>query len=355
MLRKTNYKKIVRENAQYQLSYNPLKVLLETEQVFKSHESTVQEKEIEKIISEELEEDFLIGGHSDYEYLLENINTEEDFYKDQNRIKDTKIASLFIDLRNFTKRALFINEEKGESIEEIANLKQDAISTWMKLARYYQGHIHSITGDGLMILFGGTQAYDEDEWSIGARAFLLAQRILESTDILNENLKKLLLSKKIDTTHHDNLLDIKVGIEYSPNTLINVQGLIVNGKAIGEVKATSFEIDFSAKLLSRYQQAKGKLDASPKYGRILMLGEKYQNLMQFKEEIDIPKVDDYSRTMFGVTISRGFYFLDCNDYKSTCLTLEDVASLCDIYIESDEMKKASIDTVNDRQDSIKHG
>ena len=355
MQRKTNYKKIVRENAQYQLSYNPLNVLLEKEQIFKNQESALQEKEIEEIISEELKEDFLIGSHSDYEYLLDGIHKEEDFYEDQNRVKDAKIASLFIDLRNFTKRALFIDEEKGESLEEIANLKQNAISTWMKLARYYQGHIHSITGDGLMILFGGTQPHDEDEWSIGARAFLLAQRVLESTDILNDNLKELLSSKQIDTTHHDNLLDIKVGIEYSPHTLINVQGLIVNGKAIGEVKATSFEIDFSAKLLSRYQKAKGKLDVSPKYGRILMLGEKYQDLMQFKEDVDISKIDDYSRTMFGVTLSRGFFFLDCNEYKRSCLTLDDVAGLCDIYIESEEMKKASINTVNDRQESIKHG
>lgn len=350
----TKYQELMREDRRYQTKINPLDVLLE-DHVYKSAEDRIQENEVQTIIDKDLEEGFEIGGHRDFEYLLSQIHDENDFNKEENRVNNVQICSLFIDLRNFTKRAMFIDEEYGETLEEIATLKQKAISTWMKLARYYQGHIHSITGDGLMVLFGGNQSQDEDEWSLGARAFLLAQRVLESTDILNRSLKDTLAAKGLDSTHHDNLLDIKVGIEYSPKTLINAQGVVVQQKAYGEIKATSFEVDFSAKLLSQYKNAKGKLEDSPKYGRILMAGEKYLELMEFNGEIKKYPLDAYKRTMFGQTKSRPYYFIDCENYKEECITLEDVAKLCNVYTESEGLEKASLDIVNKDQGKIQHG
>lgn len=355
------YRSVISNNIRYKISKNPLRVLLnERNNLFKSAEDQQQEKEIESIIKQDLEKDFKIGGHIDFDYLLENIKDESDFYSDVNKKADVKMCSLFVDLRNFTRRALFVDEPGIETIQEIAELKQKAISTWIKLARYYQAHIHSITGDGLMILIGGTQPEDADDWTVGARAFLIALRILESTDILNEELRQNLIDKGQETfaNSSNNLLDIKVGVEFSNNTLMNPQGVIVNSngmkKAVGEVKATSFEIDFSAKLLSYYNDIKEeKIEGSPKYGRLLILGEKYIELMDFKEEVPICFYTNYEKQMFGQKQTRKVYYLDCKSYKDEIITIEDIAALCNVYDASEMAKTASIHIA--RQEKVQHG
>ncbi|MFS0882208.1 hypothetical protein [Metabacillus niabensis] len=357
----SKYRSIISTNARYKIDKNPLFVLLnEQTSLFKSAEDAQQQREIESIIERELEKDFKIGGHTDFDFLLDEIKENEDFYDERKQRSDIKMCSLFVDLRNFTRRALFVNDPGIETIQEIAKLKQKAISTWIKLARYYQAHIHSITGDGLMILIGGTQPEDEDDWTLGARAFLIALRIIESTDILNEELKNSLIEKGQDAfaTTPNNLLDIKVGVEFSSNTLMNPQGVIVNNngemKAVGEVKATSFEIDFSAKLLGYYNKIKEeKIGGSPKYGRLLILGEKYKELMDFKEEVPICFYKDYEKQMFNQKQVRKIYYLDCKDYKDQIITIEDVAASCNVYDSSELIKAASIHIA--RQEKVQHG
>ncbi len=355
------YRSIISNNARYKISKNPLFVLLnEQTSLFKSAEDQQQQREIETIIEHELEKDFKIGGHVDFDYLIENIKEENDFYCGLNQKSDVKMCSLFVDLRNFTRRALFVDEPGIETIQEIAQLKQKAISTWIKLARYYQAHIHSITGDGLMILVGGTQPEDADDWTLGARAFLIALRVIESTDILNEELKQILVDKGQESfaSNPNNLIDIKVGVEYSGNTLINPQGVIVNEsgdkRAVGEVKATSFEIDFSAKLLGYYNGIKEeKIEGSPKYGRVLIIGEKFKELLDFKEEVIIRFYTDYERQMFNQKQIRKVYYLDCKPYKDKIITIEDVAAYCNVYDASEMAKAASIHIA--RQEKVQHG
>jgi len=354
-MKSSRYFEVMQNEYRYKSTYNPLKALFQQEGIFKSLEEEAKKDEIEKIIDEELTVGFKIGGHPDYDYLMDLISSEDNFSDDIYREKDVKMCSLFIDLTNFTKRALFIEEEKGETIEEIANLKQKAISTWIKLARYYQGHIHSITGDGLMILFGGKQPEDKDDWTLGARAFLLTLRVLESTDILNAHLKEVLAKKDLETTNIHNLLDIKVGLEYSPKTLMNGQGVIVNSTAVGEVKATSFEVDFSAKLLGYYKDAKGKLDFSPKYGRLVMMGERFIELMQFNEDVGICKLDKvYKKQMFGTEQSRSIHYLDCSPYKENTVSLDEVAKLCNVYASSQEVTTQNINVLKEGK-KIQHG
>jgi hypothetical protein len=354
-VKSTKYFELMQEESRYKNSYNPLRALFEQVGVYKSLEEEEKIKEVQRIIDAELEDGFSIGGHPDYDYLMEQISSNDGFTDDMNREKDVKMCSLFIDLTNFTKRALFTEEEKGETIEEIANLKQKAISTWIKLARYYQGHIHSITGDGLMILFGGKQPEDQDDWTIGARAFLLALRVLESSDILNAHLREVLAEKNLETNNIHNLLDIKVGVEFSPNTLMNGQGIIVNNKAVGEVKATSFEVDFSAKLLGYSRDAKEKLETTPKYGRLFMMGQKFVELMQFNEEVDVCKLDKvYERQMFNVKQVRTIQYLDCSPYKENIFNLDDVARICQVYAASQEMASKNI-TVLKEGKKIQHG
>jgi len=356
----SKYRSIVSNNSRYNFKQNPLSVILNEQAIFKSVEDTQQREEINRIIETELEQNFKIGGHTDFDYLLDNIKDNEDFFSGSHQLEKVKLCSVFIDLRNFTRRALFVDEPGIETIQEIAKLKQKAISTWIKLARYYQAHIHSITGDGLMILIGGTQQEDEDEWTLGARAYLLGLRILESTDILNEELKQVFINKGMETyaNSHHNLLDIKVGVEYSPETLINPQGVIVNvdgqKHAVGEVKATSFEIDFSAKLLGYYSNIKNeKIEGTPKYGRVFMIGEKYKELMNFNDEVSIIHYTNYEKQMFNKKNIRKVYYQDCNEFKGTVITIEDVAGFCNVYDSSEFIKAASIDIA--REVKTQHG
>ncbi|MED4567987.1 hypothetical protein P9302_00610 [Brevibacillus agri] len=357
-MKKSTYREILRNDARYRYNYNPLRVILnESLMIVKGYVSEQEKREIQEILDQELTEDFKLGGHADYDHLLDQVNDYPDF--ETQRQEDVKLCSLFIDLRNFTKRALFIDDPGVETLEEIASLKQQAISTWIKLARFYQGHIHSITGDGIMVLLGGEQDYDKDEWTVGARAFLLALRILESADHLNEQLKQTLKDKgKEAHIQADNLLDIKVGIEYSPKTLMNPQGVIVNvnnqKKPIGEVKATSFEIDFSAKLLGYYNKAKGELDGSPKYGRVLLFGDKYKELMDFKEDVKVNKIATYEKTMYNVKKCYNAHYIDCKDYKDKVINVEDVASICNVYDASEAAKMASISIMRG-EEKVQHG
>src|SRR5690606_33206993 len=148
----------------------------------------------------------------------------------------------------------------------------------------------------------------------------------------NDELKQDLINKGLDTfaASPHNLLDIKVGVEYSPKTLMNPQGVIVNisgeKHSVGEVKATAFDIDFSAKLLGYYNEVKNnKIEASPKYGRIFMFGENYTNLMKFNEEIPVTFHTNYEKQMFNEKNSRKVFYLDCKQYKNDVITLDHVA------------------------------
>lgn len=360
MSKGSKYRSIISTNSRYRYSQNPLSVILHGQRIYKSFEEKEQIGEIERIIETELEQEFKIGGHVDFDYLLENIKDYDDFYETKNQQDSVRICSLFIDLRNFTRRALFVDDPGIETIQEIAKLKQKAISTWIRLARYYQGHIHSITGDGLMILIGGNQPEDEDEWTLGARAYLLGLRILESTDFLNEELKQNLIEKNLSTfaNNHNNLLDVKVGVEYSESTLMNPQGVIVNingeKRAVGEVKATSFDIDFSAKLLGYYSDIKNsKIEGSPKYGRVLMIGEEFNKLMNFNEENSTIYFASYEKQMFNEKKCRKVFYKDCKEHKDLIITIEDVASLCDIHDSSEFIQAASINIA--REVKTQHG
>ncbi|OFD71177.1 MULTISPECIES: hypothetical protein [Bacillus cereus group] len=357
----TKYRSIISTDKRYRIHQNPLYFILnENQNIFKSAEYRASEQEVQRIIELELEQDFKIGGHVDFDYLLDNIKEYDDFNKESNQQANVKLCSLFVDLRNFTRRALFVNEPGIESIQEIANLKQKAISTWIKLARFYQAHIHSITGDGLMILIGGTQPEDADDWTLGARAYLLALRILETTDTLNEELKQILIEKGKPThaINHNNLLDIKVGVEFSSETLMNPQGVVVNvdgvKKAVGEIKATAFEIDFSAKLLGHYNSIKtNKIEGTPKYGRVLLMGERYKELMNFIDEASIVHYANYEKQMFDVKQSRKVLYRDCKDHKDSIITIDEVAALCNVHDISEQARMASIHIA--REEKTQHG
>lgn len=356
----SKFANIVSKNNRYRMRVNPLYIAypsIVNESLFKSAIALSERQDVLGIIDSELSQDFTIGGHSDYNYLLDQVTEKTGFegiYEE-----DVPLCIVYIDLRNFSKRALFVDDPGYETIVEIANLKQKAISTWIKVALYYQAHIHSITGDGLMILIGGKQEYDNDNWCNGARALLLGLRVLESEKILNDELKDYFQQKGLEKyAVSDNLLDIKVSIDYSPKTLMNPQGVLVNNngfkKPVGEVKATAFQIDACAKILSYYPDIKSRLEGFPKVGRALLFGNEYKNLMDFnKEKINIFNAGCYSRTMFGITNSYNSFYIDAKDYKENIITIEDVAGICNVFDDSTTEKYASINIA--REASVQHG
>ena len=354
----STFKAIASKNTRYRIKANPLHIVYPT--IYKSCVGSTllfEQQSASSIITTELTKDFRIGGHADYDYLLSSVTFQRGF--EQYRESDIPICIVYIDLRNFSKRALFVDNPGLETIDEIATLKQKAISTWITIARYYQAHIHSITGDGLMILLGGKQEYDADNWTIGARAFLLSLRVLESEKLLNEELKQYLIGKKLEQyAVADNLLDIKVSVDFSPKTLMNPQGVFVNvggyTKPVGEVKATSFQIDSCAKSLSFYTAKKSELDGTPKGGRVLIFGQEYKDLMDFTlDKVAVKNAGVYSRRMFNYDANYSSYYTDVKDFKENILTLDDVASLCNVYDNSLQTKAASINIA--RSASVQHG
>ncbi|NLG80279.1 MAG: hypothetical protein GX492_10750 [Firmicutes bacterium] len=335
MVKGSQYRTIADKQIRYRIRVNPLRVGLLGKSMAKA-EAQGEAAEVRRIVDEELSQQFRLGGHPDYDYLLENVTDEADY--EHEREDGVELCIMYVDLRNFSKRALFVDDPGYETIHTIASLKQRAVSTWIKLARYYQGHIHSITGDGLMVLIGGKQEYDSDTWTLGARAFLTALRVLESESMLNEELREHLRQKGLEeyAASSDNLLDIKVAVDFSPSTLMNPQGVVVRlgdeRIPVGEVKATSFHVDSCAKLLTYYKDAKERLDGSPKLGRVLLLGEEYKELMAFNDDkVSVFPIGSYKRQMYNVEKSYAGYYIDVKEFKDNILTLSDVAALCNVF------------------------
>ncbi|MBM7866466.1 hypothetical protein GTO89_06810 [Heliobacterium gestii] len=362
-MRASKYMDVSRKIERYRKRINPLYIIYPNTTITKSifeqvAINTEDQRFITGIINSEMTEEFKIGGHEDYDLLLSLVTKQEDF--ETVNEKNVPLCVVYIDLRNFSKRALFAEDPGYETIEEIAALKQRAISTWIKVSRYYQAHIHSITGDGLMILLGGKKEQDLDTWTNGARALLLTLRILESEKMLNDELIQYLKDKGLEqyAINSDNMLDIKVSVDFSPNTLMNPQGVCVciNGeqKPIGEVKATSFHIDICAKMLAYYKQVKERLEGNRKLGRVLLFGEEYKMLMDFNEEkVPINNAGTYSKTMFSTNKSYISYYIDANNFKDNILTLDDVAGICNVFDDSSLSGDVSINIA--RRAQIQHG
>ena len=91
----SKYHDILRINSRYKISSNPIHVLFES-QLFRSAEAAQDAQKIKEIIEQELPEGFTIGGHADFNYLLDNVKTYDDFLDDRNRKSDVKLCSLFI-------------------------------------------------------------------------------------------------------------------------------------------------------------------------------------------------------------------------------------------------------------------
>jgi class 3 adenylate cyclase len=161
------------------------------------------------------------GGHPDYDYLAhaESIGTTV----------EGNITTLFMDLKNFTKYCCFLSREK------VYQAKYASIEATIGVCRIHGGHLHDITGDGVMFFFGGARANDFESAESALAAAADAMLLLEEEVIVEYNNKS-----QFPNIHP------KIGVDFGP-TLWGAYGAAPDF----EVKATAFNVDIANKMMSK--------------------------------------------------------------------------------------------------------
>ena len=159
------------------------------------------------------------GGHPHYDYLAEimSVGTTE----------EGVITTLFMDLKNFTKYCCFLTPTA------VFQAKSASIETVIGICRVYGGHLHSITGDGVMFFFGGR---DGDHLQFARNAVNAAA---DSMDILGKEVMREYNSREDYPSIHP-----KIGVDYG-SALWGAMGAAPHFEA----KATSFNVDIANKMM----------------------------------------------------------------------------------------------------------
>lgn len=200
---------------QYGLTYN--KGLL-----FSSNQIVEMQKSLDPIylrFVEAYESIAKPGGHPDYNHLasLEKVGSFE----------EGEITSFYMDLKNFTKYCLFMKRER------VYPAKAAAIEAVIDVCRLYDGHLHEIPGDGVLVYFGG-KLKDNIEY-----ANLAIQAACDAMAFLIE---EIIPEYNSETSYPD--IFPKMGIDTGP-ALWAAYG----SKPHYEVKATSFNVDIASKMM----------------------------------------------------------------------------------------------------------
>jgi class 3 adenylate cyclase len=165
-----------------------------------------------------------IGGHPDYDILCKEPNAEPVV---------GHITTLFVDLNRFTSRTLVMRDSPQE-LSEIVRAKRLWINSLIRFVHMGSGHVHSITGDGVMAFFGG-----KCETS-GARSGKAALRTAMSVMYYTKHV----LNPRFEEVGADTVR-IRTGTDYS-----EVRWTPMGTEACSEVKAVGYGVDIAAKLLS---------------------------------------------------------------------------------------------------------
>lgn len=161
------------------------------------------------------------GGHPDYDYLAqpESVGTTV----------EGKVTTLFMDLKNFTKYCCFLSREK------VYQAKYASIEATIGVCRLHGGHLHDITGDGVMFFFGGARVNEFESAENALTAAADAMLLLEEEVIVEYNNKS-----QFPNIHP------KIGIDFG-QALWGAYGAAPNF----EVKATAFNVDIANKMMSQ--------------------------------------------------------------------------------------------------------
>lgn len=185
------------------------------------------------------------------EIFSESIGTHPDFFKIENTIEYQYICSLFIDISGSTKLAL------KYSLDKVKLYKNAIISSAIEIFRAFDGHIHRIQGDAVLVYFGHQEMKKSDAIINAINAASLMQYFNATTlkDFFeNENLEPLKIRIGIDFGDDQSVLWSKYGLD-----------------GINEITSTSIHTDLASKLQNKAPSNK------------IMIGE---NINKF---LDIPK------------------------------------------------------------------
>lgn len=180
-----------------------------------------------------------LGGHPDFNHLSGDITA------------DSTITTMFADLRNFTRYGLFFTPK------QIRFIKKAVISSFIYIVHAFDGHVHNIPGDGLMVYFGGKNEDDEES---ALNAIIAGSSLLYA---LESYINPLLIQEY----EFEERLHMRVGIEFG-NVIWGQYGI----RSVEEVKATGFSVDFAAKI-----QQQADTDA-------LRIGESIREKIEFSDD-----------------------------------------------------------------------
>lgn len=160
------------------------------------------------------------GGHPFYDFLAEPTNV--------GKTVEGNITTLFMDLKNFTKYCCFLSKN------EVYQAKYASIEATIGVCRLYNGHLHDITGDGVMFFFGGGIANDIEcaRDALGAAA--------DAMELLENNV----ISEYNNNSLYPNIHP-KIGVDFG-TALWGAYG----APPAFEVKATAFNVDVANKMMA---------------------------------------------------------------------------------------------------------
>lgn len=248
-----------------------------------------------------------IGGCPEYDHL-EYGDMEEGYS-----------TTLVIDLVNFTARSLH-SKDDIEKLKELTELKKKFINSCVVAVGLYNGHIHDITGDGIMVFFNKGEKHEQINNALLSGILM----IYGVKEILNPRLKQ------EDPNHKD--IQVRVGVD-TGNVIWTKMGSIRHLQSC-EVKAVGFSVDSSAKLSSGNSWE-------------LKIGENVfnQGKEAFKELAD-KRYGNYERTIDGNTIIYKRFFFDWEKYiKEHNNDIDAVIRSCIPIIGFEEEAAATISSI----------
>lgn len=185
-----------------------------------------------------------IGHHPDFVHLQDTPDITESW----------PIVTLFLDMVNSTRLGIIYKPE------EVFRIKNAILRAAIDIATSFDGHVHRIMGDAIMVFFGGKSQRTEESVINAINAACAIQFFA----------KRVVVPQLQEGFGPDEAFGIRIGLDYAP------QDKIVWGSygyaGVNEVTATSFHVDVAAKL----QHAAGQNQ--------IMVGQ------ALKEHIDFPDV-----------------------------------------------------------------
>jgi class 3 adenylate cyclase len=195
------------------------------------------------------------GGHPEYDFLADPANV--------GKTAEGNVTTFFMDLKNFTKYCCFLSRDK------VYQAKYASIEAAIGVCRIHGGHLHDITGDGVMFFFGGGRANDVET----------ARQALDAAADAMELLEKEVITEYNDNCQYPNIHP-KIGVDFGP-ALWGAYGAPPNF----EVKATAFNVDVANKMMS------------DRNSQEVAIGDELKNLLEVGEEEYLENGWVYNRQM----------------------------------------------------------